>query len=488
MNEITAALLKQIPKVDEMLARPVFAGSGGHLLLQAVRQVLDELREGILHGDVITVPSFEELENSILSLLEKTNKPHLRRVINGTGIILHTNLGRAPLAREALTAVNETARGYSNLEYDIENATRGSRHSHVEGLLTQLTGAEAAMAVNNNAAAVLLALSALAHDRDVIISRGELVEIGGSFRIPDVMTQSGCRLVEVGTTNKTHLKDYENALTAGAHGRGDSIRSDCVSSARPLRGLDVQATLDIPPPACPGAIFRVHASNFKMSGFVSRPSLSELIGLCKKNGIPLIEDLGSGAILPVHNQPTVSDSINAGADIVTFSGDKLLGGPQAGLIVGRAELIGKMKKHPLARALRIDKLSLAALEATLRLYLDPATAVQKIPALRMLYISERELSEKANRLQTLLGTGEIINEPSQAGGGAMPEENLPSAAVSINHPDKSAQEIEGYFRESNVPIIGRISQGRFLLDVRTIDEADFPLIAERYHILNGESQ
>lgn len=445
-------ILRKIPKVDELLARPSFTGVGGLLLLQAIRAELAALRGEILCGSVTAIPAPEALNERILLRLEAMKRPNLGRVINGTGIILHTNLGRAPLAREALEAITDAARGYSNLEYDIENAARGSRHAHVADLLTQLTGAEAAMVVNNNAAAVLLALSALAHNRDVVISRGELVEIGGSFRIPDVMAQSGCRLVEVGTTNKTHLRDYEAALTAAAA-------------------------------LCPpGAILRVHASNFKMSGFVSRPSLEALRELAIQFGVPLIEDLGSGALLPLQGQPTVAHSVKAGADVVTFSGDKLLGGPQAGILLGRGEMITKMKAHPLARALRIDKLSLAALEATLRLYLDPATATKKIPALGMLCATEEELLAKAERLCASLSTEfhvSVLTLPGQAGGGAMPEESLPSAGIAITHPRKTAQDIAGLFREGSVPIVGRISGERFLLDVRTIDEGDFPYIARR---------
>jgi L-seryl-tRNA(Ser) seleniumtransferase len=466
-------LLREIPKVDEMLTRPAFAGLGEHLLLGAVRQVLGALREGIVSGAVSVVPPLEELEKTVLSFLAKDSQSGLQRVINGTGIILHTNLGRAPLAQEALDAINETARGYSNLEYNVNEAKRGSRHAHVEGLLAQLSGAEAAMAVNNNAAAVLLALSAAANNRDVIISRGELVEIGGSFRIPDVMEQSGCRLVEIGTTNKTHLHDYKTALEAGG-GRVRDVpsRLDSFAVIAPLGIFDPRPHGNI------GAVLRVHASNFKMSGFVSRPALNELAALVKGFGVPLIEDLGSGALLPVHGQPTVADSIKAGADIVTFSGDKLLGGPQAGIIAGRADLIEKMKKHPLARALRIDKLSLAALEATLRLYLHPKTAAEKIPTLQMLNATEDELYKKAERLATLLNesgsfSAEILRQPGQAGGGAMPEENLLSAVVALTHADKTAQELEQCFRENSPPIIGRIAQGRFLLDVRTIAESDF---------------
>ena len=462
-------ILRQIPKVDDMLAHPAFDGEGGHLLLQATRTVLARLREDILNSTLTEVPDTDVLVQAVFSELAVLRKSSLRRVINGTGVILHTNLGRAPLAKEALAAVTEGARGYSNLEYEIPSAQRGSRHVHVEDLLTRLTGARAAMVVNNNAAAVLLALSALASQRDVITSRGELVEIGGSFRIPDVCLQSGCRLVEVGATNKTHLWDYAEAVDKSGN-------------------------------APPGAILRVHASNFKMHGFVSRPALVDLATLAQERGVVLIEDLGSGALLDLalYNGPaheTVSQSIVAGVDIVTFSGDKLLGGPQAGLIVGRADLIAKMKAHPLARAMRMDKLSLAALEATLRLYLDPAEAVDKIPVLRMLCASRELLQKKAEHLYDVLNAPgetapgvegfrvEVVNLPGQAGGGAMPEEALPSAGIAITHPDIGAVEIERQFRMGTVPIVGRINQEQFLLDIRTVEKKDFIIIAKQYNQL-----
>ncbi|MCL2189618.1 MAG: L-seryl-tRNA(Sec) selenium transferase [Defluviitaleaceae bacterium] len=448
-------LLRKIPKVDDMLARPAFVGLGGHLFLQTIRDVLAAVREEILHN-AGTLPALKALDAQVFARYAELTRPNLRWVINGTGIVLHTNLGRAPLAQEALDAINETSRGYSTLEYDIKNAKRGSRHTLVESLLCSVTNAETAMVVNNNAAAVLLALSALAQGREVITSRGELVEIGGAFRIPDVCAQSGCKLVEVGTTNKTHVPDYANALSSGAF-----------------------------PNESNGAILRVHASNFKMTGFVSRPGLADLVKLANEHNIPLIEDLGSGALVPICNQPTVAESISAGADVVTFSGDKLLGGPQAGIIVGRAKWIDKMKAHPLARALRIDKLSLAALESTLRLY-QSGTAHEKIPVLQMLQATEAELLSKANRLCAALPQGlfttEAIPLHSQAGGGAMPEEALPSAGIAITHAHKTAQEIESHFRMGTPPIVGRIAQDKFLLDVRTIDEADFSHIVARVQI------
>lgn len=448
-------LFRQIPKVDELLRHGFLAEFAPSVLLtQAARDVLDELRAGIQEGIVDAVPSADLLARKVAGRYVNGQKFNLRRVVNGTGIILHTNLGRAPLAVEALDAVSEAVRDYSNLEYDIENGGRSSRFVHVEGLLADLTGAEAAMVVNNNAAAVLLALAVL-DGKEVIVSRGELVEIGGSFRIPDVLVQSGCRLVEVGTTNKTHALDYKKAIS----------------------------------PGLTGGILRVHRSNFAIVGFTSQPSIEMLSGLAKEHDIPLIEDLGSGCLISlapygIHGQPTVSDSLKSGADVVTFSGDKLLGGPQAGLVVGRGDFIDKMKKHPLARAMRIDKLCLAALEVTLRLYFDPKTAVQKIPTLRMLCATADELHEKARMLKELLdkcpnAEVEVISEQSQAGGGSMPEENLLTSVVAISLSGMTASELEEHFRMGAVPIIGRITRNRFLLDARTIDTRDFDVIASR---------
>jgi len=456
MNEHMYSLLRQIPKVDELLSNGILTGLRPlAFLTRAVRQVLTDLRYDIQESRVELIPCVNELAHSVKQLFDEYTSPNLKRVINGTGIILHTNLGRAPLAVEALSAVTKAAWDYSNLEYCLEKGERSSRHIHVEDLLTQLTGCDAAMVVNNNAAAVLLALAAVAcgETKEVIVSRGELVEIGGSFRVPDVLTQSGCKLVEVGTTNKTHLKDYEKAID----------------------------------PARTGALLRVHTSNFTITGFTYKPSLNELSHIAKKHGIPLIEDLGSGCMIPLSqygiDQPVVADSVRAGVDIITFSGDKLLGGPQAGIIIGLREHIAKMKAHPLARAMRIDKLCLAALEATLRLYLD--AAVEKIPTLRMLCEPVDKLHEKAQMLEGLLkkcnfcGDINIIMETSQAGGGAMPGENLATAAVAISSDKISANELEQHFGGGPVPIIGRISHNRFILDVRTINLDDFPLIAAR---------
>jgi len=451
------ALLRQIPKVDELLAHPQFAGENKTLLTNATRQVLSDLRTGILQSKITSLPTLDELALGISRKLAKTNQPNLQKVINGTGIILHTNLGRAPLAKAAMDAITNSAPGYSNLEYSIPDGKRSSRHIITEDLLTQLTGAEAGMVVNNNAAAVLLALLAVAEKKDVIVSRGELVEIGGSFRVPDVLQQSGSHLVEVGTTNKTHLADYEKAILAanGYYSHG------------------------------PGALLRVHTSNFIISGFTAKPTLEELAGLAAKHSLPLIEDLGSGCMIPlheygIHGQPTVAESVKAGVDVITFSGDKLLGGPQAGIIVGRKDYIAKMKSHPMARAMRIDKLCLAALEATLRLYLDPKLAVQEIPTLKMLCETQDNLFAKAEKLaEKLAPWATVISEVSQAGGGAIPEENFATAAVAINA-DITAQALEKHFRTGPTPIIGRISKDRFMLDMRTLNEEDFPAIVDEF--------
>lgn len=458
-NQSANSLLRQIPKVDELLHHPslvTLSGEGSVLAVtDAVRQVLDELRIDILSGKLEKIPGTDVLANHCIVQYKKNQQPNLRRVINGTGVILHTNLGRAPLAAEALELAALAGQGYSTLEYEVSEGKRGSRQSHVEQLLIRLTGAEAAMVVNNNAAAVMLILSVIAGGSEVVISRGELVEIGGSFRIPDVMTQAGCRLREVGTTNKTHIQDYESAIV----------------------------------PELTGALMKIHTSNYKIMGFTQAVSVSELVQLGKRCGLPVIADLGSGCLLPLDqygiiDEPTVADSVAAGIDAVCFSGDKLLGGPQAGIIVGRAEYLSRMKRHPLARALRIDKLTLAALEGTLRLYLDPAEACAKIPVLRMLAEDQQVLYQKAEKLQELLGRNAgIIPEHSQVGGGSVPTQMLPTFAVAFSAADFPVQTLEKRLRLSEPPIVGRIAHDKFLLDVRTLDERDFPCIAERIRVV-----
>ena len=450
-------LLRGIPKVDELLAHPVIAGHTREYshaaATEATRQILDELRGNILSGVCLNLPGKDALAGLISAKIRQNATPGLRRVINATGVILHTNLGRAPLAGSAAKAAKAAAEGYCTLEYNVEDGARGSRHSHVAGLLTGLTGAEDALCVNNNAAAVLLMLSALAGGKEVVVSRGELVEIGGAFRIPDVMEQSGCILKEVGTTNRTRPADYEYAI-------------------------DPQRT---------GALLKAHASNYKIIGFTEEVSLAQMSELGGKYGLPVLYDLGSGSLIPlaafgVHGEPCVTECIRAGADVVCFSGDKLLGGPQAGILLGRRELIAKMKRHPLARALRMDKLTLAALEATLRLYKDPEKAVKEIPVLRMLAATQSGLREKAERLAALLepvrGQISVADEESRAGGGSLPGQTLPSVAVEVKPAAISAAELERRLREWETPIVARIARDRLLLDVRTIEESDFPCVAE----------
>src|SRR5438309_7731915 len=374
--------LRDLPSVDELARKsrdPLAVGAARAVLARA----REEIRAGGDPGD-LAVRFHDELAGA--------RAPSLRRVINATGVIVHTNLGRAPLAAEALDRVHAAAESYSNLEYDLHAGTRGSRQEHVASILRRLTGAEAALIVNNNAAAVMLALAALAEGRDVLVSRGELVEIGDGFRIPDVLARSGARLREVGTTNRTRAADYERAVT------------------------DETALL-----------LRVHQSNFRVVGFAAQPRLEELAALARRHGLPLLDDLGSGSLVNVGDEPTAREALVAGADLVCFSGDKLLGGPQAGIVVGRAELVERLRRHPLQRALRADKLTLAALEGTLALYLD---APEQIPVLRMLRDDVASVRARAERLAQLVG-GEIEDTVARAGGGALPITELASYACAV---------------------------------------------------------
>jgi L-seryl-tRNA(Ser) seleniumtransferase len=361
--------------------------------------------------------------------------PSLRRVLNATGVIVHTNLGRAPLADAALERIAEVARGYSTLEYDLRAGRRGSRHDHVAGLLAELTGAEAGLAVNNNAAALLLAIAALAEDGEVLVSRGELIEIGDGFRIPDILGRSGARLVEVGTTNRTHLADYERAA-------GSSTR----------------------------AILRVHQSNFRMVGFTERPAVEELAGLARRLDIHLVDDLGSGQLVDLPSlidEPTAGASVAAGATLVCFSGDKLLGGPQAGIVVGREDAVSRVRRHPLARALRIDKLSLAALEATLELYRDPPRAVARVPVLSRSAEPLDAVHARATRLAARLG-GAVVPTRARVGGGAVPLLELESFACALSGGDELAARLRG----GAPPVVARVQEGQVLLDCRTLTDAD----------------
>jgi len=449
-------LLKQIPHVDRLMQNDIIVKSGvyRHEAADALRHVLAELRDGIRAGTVASAPPCDALAQVAVELARRRVCKDVSRVINGTGVILHSNLGRACLSKAASEAVVEAASSYCTLEYDIENGRRGSRTGGVEHYLRELTGCEASLVVNNNAAAVLLILSAVAGGGNVLVSRGELVEIGGGFRVPDVITQCGCKLVEVGTTNKTRAADYERAVDANTK-----------------------------------ALLKVHSSNFEIVGFTESASVKQLAAVGAVHNIPVIEDIGSGALADVRryglrNEPFAKESLKNGADVVSFSGDKLLGGLQCGLILGRKIYIDMMKNHPLYRALRVDKMTIAALEATLRVYADPCAAQRDIPVLAMLSLSEDELKTRANGLCDEIrkqgGSAEVVQTKSVAGGGAVPGLELASYAVALHYTGdgRGANDIEKRLRFMSVPIIGRIENDRLLLDVRTIFCDDFGYVAK----------
>ena len=459
MNRNRQNTLKHLPKVDRVLEWPALRRLMGQYnrpaTVDAVRQVLERLRENVKNGPAPALPDDDGITSMIAAELERRTAPSLRSVINGSGVVVHTNLGRSPLAEAAEHAIHTVSAGYSNLEFDLASGERGSRYSHVEGLLCELTGSEAALVVNNNAAAVILTLAALAQGREVIVSRGELVEIGGSFRIPDVMRQGGAQLVEVGCTNRTHIRDYRAAVN------------------------DATALL-----------LKVHTSNFAIVGFTAEATLAELSALGRETGIPVVLDAGSGCLLDlspygIPGEPTIRQYLDSGIDLVTFSGDKLLGGPQAGIIAGTKAMIDPMKRHPLLRALRMDKLNLAALEATLRLYRDERQALAEIPTLRMLTMSRDELSRRAERIVRYLRkrvpeTISLSRHPghSSAGGGSFPLLQLPTTLIEVRIGGASPFLIESALRRTTPPVIGRIHRERFLLDVRTILDADLsPLLA-----------
>ena len=449
-------ILRGIPKVDELMQQEAILALREELptaaVRAAVREELDGLRQAILAGDVCVLPEEASLCEAICRRAREDALPSLRPVINGTGVVLHTNLGRACLSQRATDAVTAVARGYSTLEYDLAKGQRGSRHDHIETLVCQVTGAEAAMVVNNNAAAVLLILSALGKGGEVITSRGELVEIGGSFRIPEIMVQCGCTLREVGATNKTHLRDYENAI-------GPETR----------------------------ALLKVHTSNFKIMGFTQSVPLDELVALGREKGLPVIEDLGSGSLVDleqfgIHDEPTVQQSVKAGVDIISFSGDKLLGGPQAGIILGKAEYIRQLKRHPLARAMRVDKMTIAALRETLYAYTDEALACREIPVLAMLGAKSHQLREKAGVLCAMLQEqgvkAQVVSTQDQVGGGSVPTQLLDAWAVAIDPGQMTVDQLEEKLRLRPLPIIGRITHEQYILDVRTLMERDFAYIAQ----------
>jgi L-seryl-tRNA(Ser) seleniumtransferase len=452
INPTQQTLLQQLPGVDHILETaktdPELASIPKTVLTSSARQVVEQLRKAILKNH-LDIPADTLKDDAILaqvkSIVSSAMALNLTRIINGTGIVVHTNLGRSLLADEAIDHIRTVSGRYSNLEYNLATGNRGSRYSIVENIICEISGAEAAMVVNNNAAAVLLCLDTIAKHKEVIVSRGELVEIGGSFRIPDVMEKSGASLKEVGATNRTHLYDYKRAINDNT-----------------------------------GLLLKVHTSNYAIVGFTSDVALNELVELGKQHHLPVMEDLGSGTFIDfsrygLFKEPTISESVNSGADIITFSGDKLLGGPQAGIIVGAKDIIEKIRQNPLTRALRIDKLTLAALEITLRLYRDEASAVEKIPTLKMLTASIGEIGEKALTLKSMISqtettglTTQLINSSSKAGGGSLPLFDLPTKCVGILIQGMTASAIEKKMRQNNPPIIGRIEEDIFLLDMRTI--------------------
>jgi len=450
--------LRGLPSVEQLLqthlAAELIANYGRPTTLKAIRLSLNEIRDSFSGSGEATVPDRENILNQASSILHTWTAPSLIPLINASGVILHTNLGRAPLSGSAIQNIEIIARGYSNLEFDLETGKRGSRSVHAESLLKLLTGAEAALVVNNNAAAVLLVLSALANKRNVVISRSQLVEIGGGFRVPDVMKLSGARLVEVGSTNRVHLNDYEHALTEPA-----------------------------------ALVMHTHHSNFKMIGFTEEPGNKEIADLAHKSGVLFVDDLGSGSLLPTESyglahEPTVQEALADGADLVCFSGDKLLGGPQAGIIVGRSELLEKIKKHPLSRALRADKLCLAALTATLLHYVRDEV-VSEIPIWRMISFTSKQVKVRAAAWCAKLGQGEVFAGESTIGGGSLPGEFLPTwvLALTVTSPDKFLVKL----RRGQPPLIARTDKGRVLLDPRTVlPEQDGALLVNLANALRSK--
>jgi len=446
--------LRALPKVDELFLLPplqsILKEHSKTLVIESIRRAVDKKRQAILKSADLREFLPAEMDSdkwaeAVREELAEILRPSLRPVINATGVVLHTNLGRAPLAAEVLEHILEIAGGYSNLEFDLTTGERGSRYEHVEEILCRLSGAESALVVNNNAAAVLLSLNTLADGREVIVSRGQLVEIGGSFRIPDVMKKSGARLVEVGTTNRTHLRDYEQAL-------GEKT----------------------------ALLLRVHTSNFRILGFTAEVPLRELVALGTSKNLPVMDDLGSGCLIDLSRfgldpEPTVQEAVQAGADVVTFSGDKLLGGPQAGIILGKKRYLDPIKKNPLNRALRIDKLTLAGLESTLRLYLEGEQALTRLPAFRMLTVAIRDLERRSRRfLKNLAKEVGVLcrlrlkDDSSQVGGGALPIQELPTKVLALSPAKLSATDLEIRLRHGKPPVVVRIKENEILLDLRTV--------------------
>lgn len=464
MDDTTINILKQLPKIDEIILilerEDMLKLAPRDFVVDACRSAVADMRNAVMKegkkkpGSVPDL-SAEAAADRVRTRIKRLQSPSLRRVVNATGIILHTNLGRAPLCEAALAQIVETSKGYSNVEFDLGAGKRGLRYDHVRDILCTITGAEDAIVVNNNAAAVLLVLNTLAVGKEAIVSRGELIEIGGSFRIPEVMEKSGAILREVGTTNRTHFSDYERAI-------GDNT----------------------------GIILKVHTSNFRIAGFTEDVDLSELVGLGVKRKLPVMNDLGSGCFIDMRpygfdREPTVQEALKSGVDVVTFSGDKLLGGPQAGIILGRQEIVERVKKNPLNRALRIDKLTLAALEATMRNYLTSGDAFTTVPCIRLLTTPITIIEKKARKFLRILKRSSLKNFDivmkkghSMAGGGSLPTQEIPSVLLAISSRSMSAGRLGERLRVLDIPIIARIAEDEILFDVRTIDESEFVFVRD----------
>lgn len=454
-------LYRSIPKVDVLLENSdivtLIENHHRDVVVDVIREEIDKLRNFIKENDDVNLieTKINNLIENIKISTEKVYSYNIKKVINGTGTILHTNLGRAIISKKHADYLSEVVTSYSNLEYNLEEGKRGERYSHFEKLICKITGAEAAMAVNNNAAAVMLVLSSMAAEREVIVSRGELVEVGGKFRIPDVMKSSNAHLVEIGTTNKTHLEDYEDAISENT-----------------------------------GAFLKVHTSNFKILGFTESVSIEELCKLGREKDIPVIEDIGSGVLIDLSEygleyEPTVQDSIKAGVDVVSFSGDKLLGGPQAGIIVGKKKYIDKMKKNPLTRAFRIDKFTATILEMIFHEYLNEEDAIKNIPVLSLITKDLKEIEKNANalfnKIENLENVADINVEDtfSQIGGGSLPAERIKSKSVTIMPKNISTQSLEAKLRAGKNPVVGRISEEKLILDMRTVLEDEIDILAQK---------
>ncbi|CAM2845268.1 L-seryl-tRNA(Sec) selenium transferase [Hathewaya histolytica] len=452
-------LLRSLPKTDELLEnekiKQALKSSMRNVVVQSLRDSIDFYRKEILE-EKIEIFTTEEIIDKTLDILESKNSNKLKKVINATGTVIHTNLGRSILCKKAIESVISVAENYNNLEYELSTGKRGSRYSHIEELLTQITGAESALVVNNNAAAVMLVLDTLCKEKEAIVSRGELVEIGGSFRVPEVMRYSGATLVEVGTTNRTHIYDYENNITDNT-----------------------------------GVLLKVHTSNYRILGFTETVPLEELVKLGDSKEIPVVEDIGSGVLIDFSKygftyEPTIQESIKKGVDVVTFSGDKMLGGPQCGIVVGKKKFIEKMKKNQITRALRVDKMTLAALEATIKYYQEEKEAIENIPTLNMLLTDKLKLKKDSMRLKRRLTNKikkiqfKVEEDYSMVGGGSMPTETISTYVIKANSEEINAEKIEKFLREYKIPIIVRVYGGEVIMDIRTLFEKDFSTIVDAY--------